>query len=401
MAAVLIVSVVGAAILFFLDQNAAKMDMSKLQRNDYGKGSKVEDVVISIPGKLEKETVQIEVAEREYTTAELKKVFEKAKKKLDILILKENKSLDEIRTDMNLLTKIPDESIEVMWQLSRYDVMDMSGKLQEKSLSEKGTLVELKAVMTYLKKEEERAEYVINAMVYPKEKTTKELIAAHIKEKIEEKEIAERTKKTMELPKEVGGEAVAYGRAARNRSVAVILLGVAIVGTLVVKEKEDKRQEAQRRKQQMMLDYPEIVDKFTLLISAGMTTKNAWYKMVDEYEQKKAHRGVRYAYEEMKAVCYEMRSGISEMEAYERFAKRCNLQSYLKLGALLSQNLRKGTKGLTELLQIEASQAFEERKTLAKRQGEEAGTKLLLPMFFMLGVVLVIVIVPAFLSVRL
>ena len=37
----------------------------------------------------------------------------------------------------------------------------------------------------------------------------------------------------------------------------------------------------------------------------------------------------------------------------------------------------------------------------AKRAGEEAGTKLLLPMFLMLAVVLVIVIVPAFLSVQL
>jgi len=45
-------------------------------------------------------------------------------------------------------------------------------------------------------------------------------------------------------------------------------------------------------------------------------------------------------------------------------------------------------------------QAFEERKAQAKRLGEEAGTKLLLPMFLMLAVVLVIVIVPAFLTLQ-
>ena len=66
----------------------------------------------------------------------------------------------------------------------------------------------------------------------------------------------------------------------------------------------------------------------------------------------------------------------------------------------MSQNLRKGTKGLTELLKLEARQAFEERKAQAKRLGEEAGTKLLLPMFLMLAVVLVIVIVPAFLTLQ-
>lgn len=76
------------------------------------------------------------------------------------------------------------------------------------------------------------------------------------------------------------------------------------------------------------------------------------------------------------------------------------LQEYVKLGALLSQNLRRGTRGLSQLLKIESVQAFEERKARAKRIGEEAGTKLLGPLFLMLAVVLFIVIVPAFMSMQ-
>ena len=67
---------------------------------------------------------------------------------------------------------------------------------------------------------------------------------------------------------------------------------------------------------------------------------------------------------------------------------------------MLTQNLRKGSKGLSELLRAEADQAFEERKAAAKKRGEEAGTKLLVPMFMMLSTVLLIVIVPAFLSIQ-
>ncbi len=52
------------------------------------------------------------------------------------------------------------------------------------------------------------------------------------------------------------------------------------------------------------------------------------------------------------------------------------------------------------MLRIEAVQAFEERMARAKRLGEEAGTKLLAPMFLMLAEVLVIVVVPAFLSIQ-
>ena len=42
--------------------------------------------------------------------------------------------------------------------------------------------------------------------------------------------------------------------------------------------------------------------------------------------------------------------------------------------------------------------AFEQRKNLAKKLGEEAGTKLLLPLFLMLGVVMIMMVVPAFLA---
>ena len=42
--------------------------------------------------------------------------------------------------------------------------------------------------------------------------------------------------------------------------------------------------------------------------------------------------------------------------------------------------------------------AWEQRKTMARRLGEEAGTKLLVPLFLMLGIVMVIIMVPAMMS---
>jgi hypothetical protein len=67
----------------------------------------------------------------------------------------------------------------------------------------------------------------------------------------------------------------------------------------------------------------------------------------------------------------------------------------------LSQNLRKGGKGISEILRVEAIQSFENRKSTAKRLGEEAGTKLLMPMLGMLAVVLIMVMIPAFLTMQL
>ena len=49
---------------------------------------------------------------------------------------------------------------------------------------------------------------------------------------------------------------------------------------------------------------------------------------------------------------------------------------------------------------MEMEEAFETRKSTALRLGEEAGTKLLLPLFLLLLIVMIIVIVPAMMAIR-
>ena len=72
-----------------------------------------------------------------------------------------------------------------------------------------------------------------------------------------------------------------------------------------------------------------------------------------------------------------------------------NLKPYTKLVSLIEQNRMNGARNLRAMLELEMEDAFEQRKTTARRLGEEAGTKLLLPLFIMLGIVMIIVIVPA------
>ena len=149
----------------------------------------------------------------------------------------------------------------------------------------------------------------------------------------------------------------------------------------------------------MEIDYTEILGKFVLILGAGMTMQGAWRRITSEYERTKKAR--RFAYEEMCITTHELESGTAEAAAYEHFGKRCASPEYIKFSALLSQNLRKGNKDLLTLFRTESKDAFEKRKNRAKARGEEAGTKLLVPMFLMLAAVLIVVIVPAFMSMRL
>ena len=138
---------------------------------------------------------------------------------------------------------------------------------------------------------------------------------------------------------------------------------------------------------------------------AYLATKQAVYWIIKHGNEPNAkieniYTHFRTVYEEMRYTMNELKNGRPESECYEAFGRRCESPVYRKFGMLLNQNLRKGTKGLTNLLQREAQEAFEERKNMAKKLGEEAGTKLMIPLFLMLAVVFVIVTVPAFLTIQ-
>ena len=145
------------------------------------------------------------------------------------------------------------------------------------------------------------------------------------------------------------------------------------------------------------MDYPEIVNKLALYMGAGMTIRNAFIKMGEDYKKYRKERR-RYVYEEILITCNELQSGRSEMDAYDHFGKRCQDSVYMKLCTLLTQNIRKGSNDLLHMLRQEADNAFAERKSLAKKLGEEAGTKLLFPMIMMLCIVMVIIMIPAYFS---
>lgn len=59
----------------------------------------------------------------------------------------------------------------------------------------------------------------------------------------------------------------------------------------------------------------------------------------------------------------QMKNKAAESECYEEYGIRCGLSVYRRFGTLLSQNLRKGSKGLSELLKRETGEMFEERKS--------------------------------------
>lgn len=162
-------------------------------------------------------------------------------------------------------------------------------------------------------------------------------------------------------------------------------------------QKTGRTECSDKRREQMLMDYPGLIMKFTLLVQAGLTARKAFQKIALDYGKREDGKK-REAYEEIRVACYEMDSGISEAEAYRRFGERCGQVKYKTLSTLLIQNLQKGSRYLADLLEKESVEAWEERKRKARVLGDTAATKLLLPMVLMLLVVMAVIMLPACLS---
>ena len=136
------------------------------------------------------------------------------------------------------------------------------------------------------------------------------------------------------------------------------------------------------------------------MLGAGMQVKNIIALLLADYEkeEKKGGDDREPLMAELLTANQSLHMGMPEQQVYYQLGRRLKLPCYIKLMTLLEQNVKRGTKGLSIFFEQEEAQALEDRKNLAKQYGEEAGTKLLGPMIVLLLVVMLIIMIPAFMS---
>ncbi len=167
-----------------------------------------------------------------------------------------------------------------------------------------------------------------------------------------------------------------------------------ITGIYYSSEKEiDKK--VNKRRTEIRLGFPDFLNSLTLLVNAGLTVVRAWEKA--SFNNKDENNAL---YRELKLVISEINSGISECKAYENFAKRCRTPEITRSVSVILQNLRKGSSEIVPVLRVQANECWEMRKSVAKKLGEEASSKLLFPMMLIFISILLIVLTPAVLSMR-
>lgn len=178
------------------------------------------------------------------------------------------------------------------------------------------------------------------------------------------------------------------GALSDNAMMLVIGLCVCILLVRYLEKEINDRLEA--RREELILDLPQMLSKMALLINSGMVMREAWNKV--------AETGERALYQEMQITTQEMANGASDLEAFRNFADRCSVKSVRKVTSTLIQNMQKGNQEICYFLTEMSKDLWEEKKAMVRQKGEVAGTKLLIPIGMIFVGILILIIVPIFMN---
>ncbi len=341
----------------------------------------------------EKVDTEIIVREKRFSDGDLEELYENMLQEVEKTALGENSSWDNIHKELCLVQQVEGYPFALSWESSDYRYVTNSGRIaQWREVKEMEAPCGLAAITLRAEYYHFVREHTFFARICPVEDET---FAEKTENALQQSEVENPYNDRVMLPTVIAGENVIWTERKENAGKKIFLLTLAGMAATWMLYDRDLQKKTIHRKKQLAEAYQAVISKLSLYLGAGMNLKGAWEKVAGEGIR---NPPVNPLYEEMLFTCHEMAGGISEAEAYERFGKRIRQQWYVRLTTLLVQNLRKGNAALLFQLRQEAFLAMEERSAEIKRTGEEMGTKLLFPMLLMMGMIMVMIMVPAFLS---
>lgn len=355
-----------------------------------GSGVVVEQVLLNIDEEWK--SLPLTIGALEYEEARIEELHRAAESYLAEVMPGENESLAKVTGELFFPDTLP-EGGSISWSTDAPWLVTAEGKVLNEELEDVKEIT-ITAEIFY---GSEKRYFIKNAVIYPAVYTGEEAVLRKVQSELAAREEACRTAERFVLPEQVlGYEIKQEEKAELGINVFLILLSVAVplllysgfYGALDTKRKE--------RKEQAEGCYTEFITKLSLLLAAGVSVRQAFIRLAEEYE---GHYGAKHVLAaELQVIKQELDNGHSENVVYEAFGGRIGVLAYRRMASLLTQNVSKGVQGMRNLLLQEAKEVMAQDRANIKTKGEQAGTKLLLPMMGMLFLVFAILLVPAFQS---
>ncbi len=370
------------------DIGGSLTDQGELLRPLTGQGESQVKLRTWLEGK-ELGDITVTVPERRLTPQEAQELYEEFWELWKRETLGDNSSWQEISHSLTPMEELEGYPFTVSWKSSDYEVLGRSGTVHNPQTSMPVTLTVQSSYLDFCWQEE------LDLLVVPRSLGEGELLAGQVLDAYCLAEEAAASQDRIPLPEKLEGGKLSWQEVREDHSLLLMLMTAVTAAAVFLFQDRDLHRQVLKRREKMKGNYPVVLNKFILYLGAGMTIRGAFQKIaLDYYSRQKG--APQPLYEEMVYACNRLQAGISESRVYEMWAARTGLQDCARLSTMLVQNLKKGNAALLPRLREEGDKALQEDLNLRRKKGEEAGTRLLVPMIMMMAIVMVLVMVPAF-----
>lgn len=382
-------AILGVAVHFTVRGKIILGEGGRVPRNSYEQGTV--EITVAVDYQDREIDVRLPVEFQKPDEETMDALCQELSERLPELIRGRNESLDAVSGSLNLQESYEGYPFAIEWESSNVTTVTPEGDVYPE---EEPQTVLLRAELSY---EEYCRETEIEVTVGKPPLGEEELLYRELEQLVLAAEADSRGQESFRLPEQFRGEGLEWRQVVEDNGPMLWMASLAAAVAVYVLSDRDLHDRLVKRQKTLRREYPELVHKLVLFVGAGMTVRGALQKMAGDYTAgREQGAGESPAYEELRYTCRELYSGVSEGAAYEHFGRRTGLQEYIRFCTLLTQNLKRGNSMLLERLREEADRAADERLQQSRKLGEEAGTKLLIPMVMMLAVVMVMIMVPAF-----
>ena len=366
-----------------------EVENGAIHRAEIGEEEKEIPLLLEIEGVLEDYEYIMTVSPVQPTKEEAEAYFEQTISLIDM-------EFQNIEQSVPIKDAYLDDAVKADWSFTPFGVIDAEGNIQGEKLGEEGVIVQAQVELTC--GEYERL-YTFSFILKPPKLSEKEKILQQLEDWME-KQMAQEGSDKVQLPTKIDGKILRWSEKTDYITPQIMLLEVLAILLLWIISKRRKLEEEKKKLAKMERDYPDIVNQLSLLLGAGMTTRQAWNKLSAQYSYKKKAGMVeeKMVYEAILRLNRRFAEGESEKAIYQQFSEEITAPCYHKLMRILLGNLEKGTQGICIRLEEENRLAFEQTILQAKKMGEEASTKMLVPLMLMMVIVMGIVMLPALLE---
>jgi len=341
----------------------------------------------------ERKTVPMEIGPLEYEESRIEELHIQATEYLEHVVPGENKDFYHVTESLVFPGILPATGGEIYWTTDAPWLVTSEGEVLNASLEEPVT-VQIHAEVFY---GSESRFFEKEAVIYPAVYTEEELLLRKIQLELVAQEQVSRKEKRFVLPESVLGYRIEQVEMEKVSGRTFLILLAVIVPLFLYSNYFGNLDTCRKeRKEQAESSYTEFVTKLSLLLAAGISVRQAFVRLAEEYEKSYGPQFVLSA--ELKVTKQELDNGRSESVVYEAFGRRIGVLAYRRMASLLTRNVSKGVQDMRSLLLQEAREVMAQDRAKIRQKGEQAGTKLLLPMMGLLVLVFAVLLVPAFQS---